>query len=157
MREWRTASSELPASRHPDHAGFRRWLGAFETGCADHRWIDRFALADRLADADSFPHAAKLAIAGFDGLTTQQLHLVTALIDRGASVDIIPLGQRDPGDLPCFGYADADGSLQIEFRLLGGRVVQRTLEASRMADGFYPEGIPIFDWTYRQAVYGTPI
>ncbi len=55
------------------------------------------------------------------------------------------------------GYANEDNSLKITFRSSNGSQITKTLQATRMAKGFYPDGVPIFDWTYRHEVFGTPI
>ena len=101
MREWCIDSAGLPPSRHPDHAGFRRWLNAYDRVCAERGWIDGHALADRLDDTDLPPPGHPLVMAGFDTLTPQQQRLVERLAGRGGAVEVVPPRQGAFRDLPC--------------------------------------------------------
>ncbi len=101
MREWGIEGAGLPASRHPDHAGFRRWLKAYDRICAERGWIDGHALADRLADGDLTAPGRPLVMTGFDTLTAQQQRLVERLAGRGATVAVVPLRLGEFRDVPC--------------------------------------------------------
>ena len=54
------------------------------------------------------------------------------------------------------GFAADDGSLEFTFRLRNGRRTSRTLAPTQTPEGFYPGGVPIFEWRYREEVYGLP-
>ncbi len=108
MREWRIPGDDLPPSRHPDHAGFRRWLRTYEARCVERGWTDRYRLPDVLAAAtDSLP-ATPLLLAGFDILTAQQKHLIAALEKGGAAIEVLKPGWRDVSAIPCHAFDDAD-------------------------------------------------
>ncbi len=107
MREWRISMDDLPPSRHPDHAGFRRWLRDFNAICEDNAWIDRYRLPDALVALGAVPGAGPLLVAGFDQLTTQQQHLLDFLSKRGMAVDVLSPDQGSSQDIPCHTYASA--------------------------------------------------
>ncbi len=54
------------------------------------------------------------------------------------------------------GYAGADGVLSMEFRLSDGRQVVRRLQPRQTDEGYYSQGIPVFEWHYPSEVYGLP-
>ena len=101
MREWCIDGDGLPPSRHPDHAGFRRWLSAYDRLCAERCWVDGHALADRLTDTDLPAPGHPLVMAGFDTLTAQQQRFVERLAGRGGAVEVVPPRQGAFRDLPC--------------------------------------------------------
>ena len=105
MRDWRIEGTSLPPSRHPDHAGFRRWLDAYERMCSERGWTDEHSLADRLAETDLPAAGPPLALAGFDDLTAQQRQLVARLAGRGGAVTVVPPRQGAFQDIPCHVFA----------------------------------------------------
>lgn len=108
LREWCITADDLPPSRHPDHAGFRRWLRAFETLCTDRGWIDRHLLPDRLDVSAPGDMGKPLLLAGFDHLTAQQQRLVERLAEHGTPVAVLAAARGDFSTLPCHVYQDAD-------------------------------------------------
>lgn len=54
------------------------------------------------------------------------------------------------------GHADSRGRLAAKFRLKNGRIVERELSPKPTDAGFYPPGVPAFEWIFPPEVYGMP-
>ncbi len=100
IRQWGIDTATLPPTRHPDHAGFQRWLQAYEQQCLGRNRVDPYRLPDLLAEWPPTREGLCL-LAGFDYLTTQQQHLLTQWTQAGAQVATVPLPNCDYQKIPC--------------------------------------------------------
>jgi exodeoxyribonuclease-5 len=129
IREWGITADSLPPSRHPDHAGFRRWLAAYEKACADHHWVDRYTLPDLLDPAAHDDTPGALVIVGFDALNTQQKRLLEGLSGAGVGVDIRAPATAEFSETPCHAYESAE----LQWRAAAGWAAQCLREEPQAA------------------------
>ncbi len=108
VRQWCLECASLPPTSHPDHAGFRRWLEAWEALCARHHWTDSYRLADLLTGEESTLQDQPLTVTGYDLLTTQQQRLLDRLSQAGIEVEVVSPPYRDFEPIPCHIFPTPD-------------------------------------------------
>ena len=80
--EWHVPLSDSRFAASDDSEAFSRWAGAYDERCQRENWLDsarlpRF-LVDRVSDGSLIP-PGRVALAGFDELTSQQKEFLAAL------------------------------------------------------------------------------
>lgn len=95
---WRLPLDERDESANQEVRVFRTWAQRFASRCAEGRWLERARLSDRLVErivARAVTLPARVVLAGFDELTPQQEHLLSALENAGCRIEHAVTRPRD--------------------------------------------------------------
>ena len=97
LHEAGLGTGDIAADGSPDVATFAEWARRYKALCGESGWLDRARLAHWLCQrlpraGDTLPR--RVALAGFDELTTAQSRLCAVLESAGVTVERVPFPER---------------------------------------------------------------
>ncbi len=124
LRHWRLELDETAFGHNEDSQAFHRWALAFEARCRKSNWLAETDLVEHLqavVHTGGLPLPDKLLLTGFDELTPQQLHLLTAMEQAGCEVQWLQLAGRQ-GTVHKLACADSRDETEMLCRWLRQRL-----------------------------------